>query len=128
MNESSREATALWVCRLGPVPYGEGVEIQERVAARRRAEQIPDTLLLLEHPPVCTRGRRSKDGELTLGEDCYPNHVIAMLPAAPRTGSCRGARPSTATRESSSCPPIAAVACPTAGRASSSATRSWRSA
>jgi lipoyl(octanoyl) transferase len=69
----------LWVCRLGTVPYHEGVEIQEHVAAQRRAEQIPDTLLLLEHPPVYTRGRRSKDEELTLGKDFYRRQGIEIV-------------------------------------------------
>ncbi len=70
----------MWVCRLGTVPYLEGVEIQERVAAKRRAEEIPDTLLLLEHPPVYTRGRRAKDAELALGEDFYRGRGIEIAP------------------------------------------------
>lgn len=69
----------LWVCRLGTVPYRDGVDIQEHVAAQRRAEQIPDTLLLLEHPPVYTRGRRAKDEELTLGEDFYRAQGIEIV-------------------------------------------------
>lgn len=70
----------LWVCQLGTVPYLEGVEIQEHVAAQRRADRIPDTLLLLQHPPVYTRGRRSKDEELTLGEDFYRRQGIEIVP------------------------------------------------
>jgi lipoyl(octanoyl) transferase len=45
---------------LGRVPYSEGLEIQRRVVAARKAGQIADTLLLLEHPPVLTLGRNSK--------------------------------------------------------------------
>jgi lipoyl(octanoyl) transferase len=45
---------------LGRVPYPEGLEIQRRVVAARKAGQIADTLLLLEHPPVLTLGRNSK--------------------------------------------------------------------
>lgn len=42
---------------LGRVPYAVGHALQlERVEARRR-DEIPDTLLLLEHPPVITLGR-----------------------------------------------------------------------
>lgn len=70
----------MWVCRLGTVPYLEGVEIQERVAAKRRAEEIPDTLLLLEHPPVYTRGRRAQDAELALGEGFYRAQCIEIVP------------------------------------------------
>src|SRR5665213_3152651 len=54
----------LWVCHLGTVPYLDAVVLQERVRARRQAGELPDTLLLLEHPPVYTRGRRSAAGDL----------------------------------------------------------------
>src|SRR4051794_26441478 len=35
----------------------------------RQAEEIGDTLLLLEHPPVYTRGRRTEAHDLPMGED-----------------------------------------------------------
>jgi lipoyl(octanoyl) transferase len=54
----------LWVCHLGTVPYRDAVVLQERIRARRQADELPDTLLLLEHPPVYTRGRRSAAGDL----------------------------------------------------------------
>jgi lipoyl(octanoyl) transferase len=69
----------LWVCHLGSVPYADGVAIQERIRARRLAEELPDTLLLLEHPPVYTRGRRSADGELALGERFYREQGIGVV-------------------------------------------------
>jgi lipoyl(octanoyl) transferase len=47
--------------------------------ARRQADEIGDTLLLLEHPPVYTRGRRSLDGELSLGEDFYKAQGIEVV-------------------------------------------------
>jgi lipoyl(octanoyl) transferase len=64
--ETSRE---LWVCHLGTVPYRDAVSIQKRLCASRQAGELPDTLLLLEHPPVYTRGRRSSAADLPLGED-----------------------------------------------------------
>ncbi len=54
----------LWVCDLGLVPFAEALALQESLRAARQAEEIPDTLLLLEHPPVYTRGRRAGAGEL----------------------------------------------------------------
>ncbi len=45
---------------LGRVSYADGLAIQERVVAARKAGDIGDTLLLLEHPPVLTLGRNSK--------------------------------------------------------------------
>jgi lipoate-protein ligase B len=59
------------VCQLGRVPYREGVAMQERVRAARQAGELPDTLLVLEHPPVYTLGRRSTPGDLPMGEDWY---------------------------------------------------------
>ncbi|HEY0582461.1 MAG TPA: hypothetical protein VGE94_09775, partial [Chloroflexota bacterium] len=44
---------------LGQVPYAEAVLLQDDLAAQRLADLIPDTLLLLEHPPVITLGRRA---------------------------------------------------------------------
>jgi lipoate-protein ligase B len=61
----------LWVCQLGTVEYREGLALQERIRAARQAEAVPDVLLLLEHWPVYTRGRRSVAGELPMGEDWY---------------------------------------------------------
>jgi lipoyl(octanoyl) transferase len=45
--------------QLGRIPYAEGLAIQQRVVAARKANLIGDTLLLLEHPPVLTLGRNS---------------------------------------------------------------------
>jgi lipoate-protein ligase B len=56
----------LWTCNLGTVEYRDAVAIQERLRARVQAGELPDLLLLLEHPPVYTLGRRSEPGELPL--------------------------------------------------------------
>jgi lipoyl(octanoyl) transferase len=69
----------LWVCHLGTVPYREALAIQTRIRERRQLEELPDTLLLLEHPPVYTRGRRSRDDELTLGRDFYRARGIEVV-------------------------------------------------
>jgi lipoyl(octanoyl) transferase len=61
----------LWVCRLGLVEYTEALALQERVCAARQADAVPDVMLLLEHPPTYTRGRRSGAGDLPMGEDWY---------------------------------------------------------
>ena len=47
------------VRRLGVVPYSQGLELQRRLVERRKAGEIPDQLLLLEHPPVITLGVRT---------------------------------------------------------------------
>jgi lipoyl(octanoyl) transferase len=61
----------LWCVRIGQVPYGEAREAQKRLEAARQAGEIPDLLLLLEHPPVYTKGRRAEPSELGMGEDWY---------------------------------------------------------
>jgi len=45
--------------------------MQEELPGAAPAGELPDTLLLLEHPPVYTRGRRSGAGEMPFGEDFY---------------------------------------------------------
>jgi lipoyl(octanoyl) transferase len=44
------------VLRLGRIAYADALELQNQLVAQRRAGEIPDTLLLLEHPHVITRG------------------------------------------------------------------------
>jgi lipoyl(octanoyl) transferase len=54
---------------LGRVPYAEGLEIQARVVAARKAGAIGDTLLLLEHPPVITLGRNASRANILASDD-----------------------------------------------------------
>ncbi len=61
----------LWVARAGVLGYDEARRAQEALAAARRGGLIGDTLALLEHPPVYTKGRRSTADELPMGEDWY---------------------------------------------------------
>lgn len=49
---------------LGTVPYGEALCLQREVLEARRRGACPDRLLLLEHPPVITLGRRADAGNL----------------------------------------------------------------
>ena len=55
---STADAGLLQVRRLGVVAYPEALALQRELVAARAAGEIPDTLLLLEHPPVFTLGRR----------------------------------------------------------------------
>ena len=56
------------VRRLGLVSYADGLDIQQRLVAQRKAGEIPDQLLLLEHPPVITLGVKSRNDR---------SHIIA---------------------------------------------------
>jgi lipoyl(octanoyl) transferase len=66
------------VKRLGIVPYLEAWELQKHLAEQRRRDEIPDVLLLLEHPPTYTRGRRSKPEELPMGVEWYEAQGIEV--------------------------------------------------
>ena len=51
----------LHVRRLGVVPYAEALDLQKRLVEERRSGNIPDQLLLLQHPPVITLGVKARD-------------------------------------------------------------------
>ena len=58
-----------YVLQLGEVPYLEAWELQRSLAGAL-AGAIPDTIVLLEHPPVVTLGRRTDEtAELHVPED-----------------------------------------------------------
>ncbi len=60
------KAEKAWLIRPpGPVPYTAANDLMHDLAARRLRDEVPDALILLEHPPVYTAGRRSD-----------PNHVV----------------------------------------------------
>jgi lipoyl(octanoyl) transferase len=61
--------TASLIRPAGPVPYGAANEAMHRLAERRLAGEIPDTIVLLEHPPVFTAGRRARPEELLWSSD-----------------------------------------------------------
>ncbi len=69
----------LWVVHLGRLAYPAGLELQQRVRDARERDVVPDTLLLLEHDPVYTRGRRADPAELPLGEAWYAERGIAVV-------------------------------------------------
>jgi lipoate-protein ligase B len=58
----------LEVRRLGRVPYGEALTLQEELVRLRRRGEVPDQLLLLEHPPVVTMGSSAQEAHLLLSE------------------------------------------------------------
>jgi lipoyl(octanoyl) transferase len=71
-------ADEILVKRLGLVPYLEAWELQKELAKQRRQGEIADVLLLLEHPPTYTRGRRSKPEELAMGVEWYEAQGIEV--------------------------------------------------
>ena len=78
MAEAVVDSGELWVSTLGRVPYSEAVALQERIRGARQAGAVPDALLLLEHPPVYTKGRRSEHADLPMGEDWYRTQGVEV--------------------------------------------------
>jgi lipoyl(octanoyl) transferase len=61
-------ARGAYLLNLGVTPYLEAWELQRSLADAVLQGAIPDTVVLLEHPPVITLGRRSDEAELHLPE------------------------------------------------------------
>jgi lipoyl(octanoyl) transferase len=57
-----------YVLHLPATPYGEALALQRALASAVAQEALPDTVLLLEHPPVITLGRRAEERELHVPE------------------------------------------------------------
>ncbi|MHB8532593.1 MAG: lipoyl(octanoyl) transferase LipB [Solirubrobacteraceae bacterium] len=71
-------SSEILVCHLGTVEYGTAVRVQEQLRSRRQAGELPDVLLLLEHPPVYTAGRRAGAGELPFPVEFYAQRGIEV--------------------------------------------------
>ncbi|MCO6005650.1 lipoyl(octanoyl) transferase LipB [Actinoallomurus purpureus] len=54
------------------IPYEEAWELQRRLHERRVADEIPDVVLLLEHPPVYTAGKRTEPLDRPIGDPGAP--------------------------------------------------------
>jgi lipoyl(octanoyl) transferase len=63
----------------GLVDYREGLALQAQLRAGVQSGSADEVLLLLEHEPVYTRGRRSAPGELPMGEDWYRAQGIDIV-------------------------------------------------
>ena len=60
--------TGAYLLNLGTTPYLEAWEVQRSLANRVAEGMIPDTVVLLEHPPVITTGRRTDENEVHVPE------------------------------------------------------------
>lgn len=69
----------LQVIDLGRMNYSEAWELQKGLVEKRREGSIPDTLLLVEHPPVITMGRRAGDSDLLRPEEFYRRSGIEIF-------------------------------------------------
>jgi lipoate-protein ligase B len=68
------------LCDLGIVPYARALALQRVLHAQRVAGAIPDTLLLLEHPPVITLGKAFHPEHLRYAREFYAQQGIELHP------------------------------------------------
>ena len=67
--------------RLGTVDYREAWDLQAALARQRAADELPDQLLLLEHPSVYTAGKRTQpEDRPTNGQPVVDVNVVAVGP------------------------------------------------
>lgn len=67
------------IAHLGRLPYAEGLRLQERLRDAVEDGRAAETLLLLEHEPAYTVGRRSAGAELPMGRDWYAARGIDLF-------------------------------------------------
>jgi lipoyl(octanoyl) transferase len=67
------------VRHLGVVEYREALALQEQLRGELQRGEGEEVLLLLEHPPVYTLGRRSEPGDLAMGRDWYLSQGIDVV-------------------------------------------------
>ena len=54
---------------LGRIGYQEALSLQQELVGQRQREEISDTLLLLEHPPVITMGKSAADSDILVPQE-----------------------------------------------------------
>lgn len=67
------------IIKLGMVPYKEALQLQEILQSLRKKDKINDTLLLLEHSPVITLGRRGKYSNIKVSESFLKKENIEVF-------------------------------------------------
>ena len=68
----------MWLLELGLEPYQRAWDLQHRIAEARQRDSIPDVLILLEHEPVITLGRRADEGNVLVTPQVLSEAGIEM--------------------------------------------------
>ncbi len=69
MTSGTTPSTPVRVDSLGLIGYGDALHLQEELVRKRRNGDVPDTLLLLQHPHVITLGSGASEENVLLPED-----------------------------------------------------------
>jgi lipoyl(octanoyl) transferase len=75
---SDRRPAGLAFVTLGEQDYGAMLAAQDRLVAERHSDAANDLVLILEHPPTYTLGRRSEEGDLHRAPEWYRERGIAI--------------------------------------------------
>jgi len=111
--EGSRQ---LEVRRLGTVPYHAALQLQRELVEERRADRVPDLLLLLQHPSVITLGVKRDGGRSNVL--ATPERLVELgidVSETGRGGDATTAPDRSSVTRSSTCNPIAATYTATSG-------------
>lgn len=73
---SEHDLRTIWLGRIG---YAEALELQRTLFDGRKADSVPDTLLLLEHDPVYTLGRRAERSDILASDPALESIGAAVL-------------------------------------------------
>ncbi len=64
---------------LGQIPYEKAWELQKELREHRIADEIPDTLLLLEHPPTITLGKNRGEASLQVPPTLLQKRGVSLI-------------------------------------------------
>ena len=67
------------VVQLGTLAYAEGLRLQQKLVELRKAGQIGDVLLLLEHTPVITLGRNAKAANVLVSAEALAARGVEVF-------------------------------------------------
>ena len=76
---SQLRETACQACWLGMIDYQSAYDLQKRLWQARLDGRIPDTLLLLEHPPTLTLGKSGKLENLLVPQEDLAARGISLF-------------------------------------------------
>ena len=65
-----------YLMNLGRVPYTEAWELQRALAGAVSQGAVPDIVILVEHPPTITLGRRTEEGEVHVPEGAQVEIIV----------------------------------------------------
>jgi len=76
MLEKATKSYPLKICDYGTANYGDILNLQHQLRDKRRSGEIPNTIILVEHPPVITLGARKSANNLLLSlEQLYKRNI-----------------------------------------------------